>query len=126
MKSENIDSNKSSVVISRFKSIYVKSDYSCLNENGSKNLMWANYKPHEMRVIPIEEFKNINLPQNAYVFYYDERDEKLIHTTFFEICNLIDSLEPWDEIDAEIFDETMKWVITVTHEDFCFVHGLDC
>ena len=37
---------------------------------------------------------------------------------FFEICEEISQLEPWDEIDALIFDETFTWTIAITHEEF--------
>lgn len=46
------------------------------------------------------------------------RIEELYITCYEEICRFIGSLEPWEEIDAVIFDRTMEWTIAVTHEDF--------
>ena len=43
---------------------------------------------------------------------------------FKEIVDYINRLEPWEEIDAEIFDDLLRWYICVTHEDFCITYGL--
>ena len=46
------------------------------------------------------------------VFYYDERTDSLFESYFNEICKNVSQLEPWEEIDALIFDDTF------THEEF--------
>ena len=43
---------------------------------------------------------------------------------FENLRSFIINLEPWDEVDAEIFDDSMEWVIAVTHEDLSIVLGL--
>lgn len=51
--------------------------------------------------------------------------EELYKTNFGEIGEYVNQLEPWEEIDAEIFDESMKWVIVITHEDISLIFGLE-
>lgn len=31
----------------------------------------------------------------------------------------------WDKVDAEIFDDSLEWVIAVTHEDVSMVFSLN-
>ncbi|MCL2151267.1 MAG: hypothetical protein FWH50_03490, partial [Coriobacteriia bacterium] len=63
-------------------------------------------------------------PSDSLVYIYLDRTEELFLTQFSDICSYVDELEPWDEIDAVIFDETLDWVIAITHEDFSMTIGL--
>lgn len=45
-------------------------------------------------------------------------------TDFEDVRNFINNFEPWDKVDAEIFDDSLEWVIAVTHEDVSKVLGL--
>jgi len=64
-----------------------------------------------------EEIFNINIPDNKELNFFLERQNKLYVTTLQSIIDFIDNFESWDEIDAYIFDETMIWVVAITHED---------
>lgn len=55
--------------------------------------------------------------------FYSERDREMYELTLSEILGFIESFEPWEEIDAEIFDVSYEWFIAVTHEDISFVYG---
>ena len=79
-------------------------------------LMWNSfiYKP---RCLPVEAVRDIALPSNKLVFFYDEREKMLYSTTMKDVLHFVRNLEPWDQIDACIFDKDMNWVIEVTHED---------
>ena len=79
-------------------------------------LMWNSfiYKP---RCLPVEAVRDIALPSNKLVFFYDEREKMLYSTTMKDVLHFVRNLEPWDQIDACIFDKDMNWVIAVTHED---------
>ena len=34
-----------------------------------------------------------------------------------DVLCFVENIEPWDQIDACIFDKDMNWVIAVTYED---------
>ena len=51
------------------------------------------------------------------VFFYDERDKTLYATKMEEVVTYILKLEPWDQVDACVFNREMEWVLAVTHED---------
>ena len=38
-------------------------------------------------------------------------------TKMEEVITYILELEPWDQVDACVFNREMKWVLAVTHED---------
>lgn len=73
------------------------------------------------------EFKNarkLNIPNS--VIFYLERQNEVYNTTFYDVCKYIDELEPWEYIDAYVFDDTFTWLLAITHEDLkCLVVGLN-
>lgn len=111
-------------IVNRFIKKFVKDGFYFLdNEIKSKNLLWCSFIGENFKVIPTQELDKIKLPSNNDLYFYIERTEKLYKTNIFEIHEFINSLEPWEDIDAEIFDETMSWVIAITHEDFSILLG---
>lgn len=80
------------------------------------SLMWNSFvqKP---KCIPMEEIRDIPIPPEDRVFFYDERDKTLYATKMKEVVTYILKLEPWDQVDACVFNREMKWVLAVTHED---------
>lgn len=80
-------------------------------------MIWCNFKRKDGKYIPIDCL-NKQLDASKKVLHYNERTDCLFESCFFEICEEISQLEPWDEIDALIFDETFTWTIAITHEDF--------
>ncbi|NBH71971.1 hypothetical protein D3Z51_08045, partial [Clostridiaceae bacterium] len=51
------------------------------------------------------------------VFFYDERDKTLYATKMEEVVTNILEFEPWDQVDACVFNREMKWVLAIAHED---------
>ena len=78
--------------------------------------MWNSFvqKP---KCIPMEEIRDISIPPEDRVFFYDERDRALYAARMGEVVTYILELEPWDQVDACVFNREMKWVLAVTHED---------
>lgn len=113
------------VVISKYIAAFLKKDY-CFFDKKTKvrNLMWCNFAKERDKIIETDELPQIGLRDKKDMFFYLERTEELYIASFEEICKYIGSLEPWEEIDAAIFDKTMEWTIAVTHEDFSILIGL--
>ena len=105
-----------------FKKKFIAADYDPHNQEISR-LLWCNLSC-ETRMIPTENFQSISLDKNKKVYFYDERRNEMYGVLFSEICEYIDNSEPWEEIDAEIFDDSYEWFIAITHEDFSLLYGL--
>ena len=42
-----------------------------------------------------------------------------------QVCKYVEELEPWEYIDAYVFDDTFSWLFVITHEELkCLVVGL--
>ena len=65
----------------------------------------------------MEEIRDIPILPEERVFFYDERDRVLYAAEMEEVVTYILELEPWDQVDACIFNREMQWVLAVTHED---------
>ena len=103
----------------------VKKNFCFFDELNRRNLLWCHFIKKNDKAFPTEELVNIKLPKDHDVYFYRERVEELYKPNFGEICEYVIQLEPWEEVDAEIFDESMKWVIAITHEDISLVFGLE-
>lgn len=55
--------------------------------------------------------------------YFNEREDKFYKIAFYEFKEIIKSLEPWEELDAYFFDESMSWLIAHTHDRHILVVG---
>lgn len=117
-----ISGKEKNKLINEFKRNFVRSDYDRNNQKISP-LLWCNLAC-SIETIPTEEFRNTSVDPNAEVYFYNERENKIYSTVFSETVDFIKKLEPWEDIDAEIFDKSFAWLIAVTHEDFCIIYGL--
>lgn len=118
-----ISGSEKNKLIMNFKNKFVSTDYDSSNQKISR-LLWCNLSC-KGEIISTEEFENIPICGNAEIYFYSERDGKLYATVFSETVDFIKNLEPWEDIDAEIFDKSFAWFIAVTHEDFCIVYKRD-
>ncbi len=115
---------KADALVEKFKKAFVIPDYAQGNLQGNRSrLIWCNLSS-EPQAIPTEEVHRLSLSPGHKVYYYGERDNEMYETSFAEVCAFINELEPWDEIDSEIFDDTFSWFIAITHEDISLVYGL--
>lgn len=86
-------------------------------------LMWNSFVYRPKFRLPIEAIQNISLPFDKTVFFYEEREKTLYTTTMKDVVCFVEDLEPWDQVDACVFDKDMNWVIAVTHEDVILCWG---
>ena len=90
-----------------------------LRKNG---LLWNSFVQRP-KCIPMEEIRDIPIPPEDGVFFYDERDKSLYAAKMEEVVAYILVLEPWDQVDACVFNREMKWVLAITHEDALLLLG---
>jgi hypothetical protein len=131
MKTENfkeISTEEKKKILDKFIEKFIKSDYDFENrKKGSRKiswLMWCHYKDKH-KCFWTENLFEYLTPTSEPVYFYDDRANKLFLTEFKNVIRFIRSFEPWDEVDAEIFDTDLEWVISVTHNDVSLVFGLD-
>ena len=88
-------------------------------------LMWNSFLPqYKPRCLPTEELSHLNIPGDKRVVFYREPENLLYKTTFSAVVEYVCQLEPWESVDAYVFDGTMDWVIAITHEDAILCLGL--
>lgn len=81
-------------------------------------LLWNSLNKNLIvKCLPIEQIKNLPFPSDKSVLLYDERQKTLYGTTIKDVINFVQSFEPWDEVDAYIFDNDIDWCVAITHED---------
>ena len=122
---EKMEGKKADALLKEFKKKFVVEDcnHNLLQGNRSK-LIWCNLLSG-FQAISTEDVQCLQIPSRQKVYYYGERDNEMFETTFSEVCNFIKELEPWDEIDSEIFDDSFTWFIAITHEDVSLVYGIE-
>ena len=95
------------MVIERFIECFAKSE---------KKLIWNNFIKRP-RCFPFEQFNSLEINKSKNVYFYLERVDRLFITQLDCIKCYVDELEPWIDIDAYVFDESMEWTVAITHED---------
>lgn len=92
--------------------------------NPKMDRMWCNFKA-QSKCLEFGDARQLKIPNSNNLLMYLEREDLVFRTTFKDICRYVDELEPWEDIDNYIFDDTFTWIMAITHEDLkCVVVGL--
>ena len=87
------------------------------------NRLWNCFR-EESICMEFEDAKKLSIPNS--VLFYLERQNEVYSTSFMDVCKYVNELEPWEYIDAYVFDDTFTWVFAITHEDLkCLIIGLN-
>lgn len=135
------DLNFKITLMDKFKAEFIKDGVGFRDEKGSRNLLWCflneNYKKNRVM------FKTKRLPEvidfspEDPIYIYFDRTEELYQAAISDFYQYISDIEKWEtddvefeepwgwSFDAEIFDETFKWAMCVTHEDFTILLGFE-
>ena len=123
-KEENkIDKETACELLEKFKGKFITADYNPKNQKKCW-LLWANLVC-KAKLISTEDFESIPLAREKKVYFYSDRDRQMFRVPFAEVCELVAGMEPWEEVDAEIFDDSYKWMIAITHEEETLVYGVE-
>ena len=86
------------------------------------NRLW-NCLRLKAKCLDFEEASKLAVPVS--VLLYLERQNEVYRTRFKDVCKYVEELEPWEYIDAYVFDDTFSWLFVITHEELkCLVVGL--
>lgn len=76
------------------------------------------------RKTPIERIRKLNTPMELNLFMYHERLKTVYSTRFQEICEYLEQLDLWEDIDSLIVDKKFDWFVGITHDDILLIYGL--
>ncbi|MDR1852972.1 MAG: hypothetical protein LBR21_10075 [Propionibacteriaceae bacterium] len=123
-----VEKEKANSLMARYMETFIKPSYKPWNERyNCLELPWIYYKVDTKVLdwfIP-ENINSIDLPFDRVVYCHNEREKIVYETTYREVYNLLMSLEPWDEIDVELFDDSFSWTVAFTHEMEAILFGVD-
>ena len=112
-------------IMERYRRKFLLSDFNQFNsEFNCKNLPWCYYSV-DIKTYDTGELHKVPIKSDAVVYCNDERKEIMYKTTFGKVYDFVANLEPWDEVDLEVFDDKMEWTVAITHEDYIILHGID-
>lgn len=87
------------------------------------NLIWNCFREVPDRY-SYDDLPRVPVPDCPQVYFYLERTDVLYETTLGDVFAFVRGLEPWAEVDAYVFDVSLRWVIALTHEDLILTLGL--
>jgi len=125
---EVIDLEEKKAILKRFMDKYIKEGINTRDENGRIILLWCNLKDHyydEYILIKTIDVPKIGLREDLPIYVYFDGNEKIYVTTFIEFCQYLVNREIWEDIDVEVFDDSLMWLLVVTHEDQSMLIGFD-
>lgn len=104
-----LDDNEKNKIIKKIYENYSKPS------SDKVSLLWNKFVSSP-RCIPFEKIAELNFPSQN-LFFYLEREDEVFIANLEDIIAFVNDFEPWEEIDAYIFDEKMEWIVAITHED---------
>jgi len=122
------DQEFQSAVLKRFMDKYVKEGTGFRDEQGNRTLLGCSLKDNyydDCVLIKTEDIPKLGLQNNLPIYVYFDGSEELFVTTYRGFCQYIKSLEEWEYNDTEVFDDTLEWLIYVTHDDTSMLVGFN-
>lgn len=114
---------QTSMLLSKFKENYIALDYDPKNQKRSW-LLNCNLRC-TTKWISTDDFGTIQMEHDKPVYIYCERQKEMFGVTFGEIYDVVTNFEPWDELDALVFDDSFGWYIAINHEDITGLHNVE-
>lgn len=111
-----IEPNIAHEIMSQYCVKYFKSEYKQLYTNINNNILPWIYYSVDITILDLDAISTVGIDPDTCVYSHDERQKKLFSTTCRRAYDLITSLEPWKEVDLELFDGSMGWTVAITHE----------
>lgn len=105
--------SRSAKILKRFISLYVDQ-----KKIPQYTLLWNSLKDEiDTRCFSFSRLVSLSFLKYKTLFLYNEREKALYQIEWKGIVDFIDGLEPWEDIDFLVFDNSFSWFAAVTHED---------
>lgn len=111
-----VQTEESNRLLEEFKKLYIDNDY-------PERILYINHLRKIYKIFSIEKLREISIPNKRNLVIYHERIKKVYRTNFADICQYVEQLEPWEDIDCLIFDDSFKWFLGINHSDEIFIYG---
>lgn len=112
-----VERQESQQVLERFKQFFIDDNY-------PERILMINHLNKIEKKLPIEELRDVDVPRTDNIYIYHERLQILYLTNFEQICIYINQLEPWEDVDCLVFDESFTWFIGITHNESLLLSGI--
>jgi hypothetical protein len=120
-----VESERAKEILGQYMAKFIKPDYTPWNmEYNCPDLPWCHFKVG-INTLDISNIPNVNIPSDKIVYCHDEKQKELYQTKYKNVFDLIKRLEPWEEVDIEIFDDSMDWTMAITHEGEIILYGVE-
>jgi len=122
-----VEDGKAKLLVARYMEAFIKPAYERYDEEGRRNMPWCWYKVEHDVVdwtFDANDISSIDVPLDKKVYCHDERGGAVYEATYGDIYDLIIALEPWEEVDIEVFDDGFEWTVAFTHECQAITHGV--
>lgn len=96
-----------------------------LDKDYPKKILMTNHLRDIDRIFNVEHIRNIQAPNTNNIYLYHERLKMVYQTDYSDVCQYVEQLEPWEDVDLLIFDQCYKWFIAITHNDTILCHGIN-
>ena len=106
--------NNQEEILLKIKNNFLDEDF--IDEDYPNKVLMINHLKYK-KLINVDSLRDINIGHRKKVYFYDDRDKTLFLTYYKNVCMYIEQLEPWEEVDCLIFNNTFKWIIGYNHEE---------
>lgn len=96
-----------------------------LDKDYPEKILMINHLRDVDRILNVEHIRSIHFPEINNIYVYHERLKELYQTNYSSVCEYVEQLEPWEDVDLLIFNQSYKWFIAITHNDIILYHGLN-
>lgn len=112
-----IETKEAGRILDEFKERYI-------NKNYPERILFINHLNKYDKAILFEQIREINIPKEKSLYMYHERLKTVYLTDFEHICLYVEQLEPWEEIDCLIFDESLNWFLGLNHNEKVLTYNI--
>jgi hypothetical protein len=113
-----LNENSKFPIIEKFKAIFVDEDF-------PERILLSNHLKHKDKVLPLKTLRTLEVPNPDNVYLYHERLGEMYETDLDSVYSYLEQLEPWEDVDLILFDNSFTWYICVTHNDSVILYGFD-
>lgn len=106
--------NNQEEILLKIKNNFLDEDF--IDEDYPNKVLMINHLKNK-KIIYNKVLQDIKISKRRKVYFYHERKKELYLVEYKYVCKYIEQLEPWEEVDCLIFNNTFKWIIGYNHEE---------
>jgi hypothetical protein len=112
-----LERDEKSSIIEKFIEQFVDKDF-------PKRILISNHLKYKDQILAMDNIRSVRVPDVDNLYLYHERLKEMYKTNFDSFCTYVEQLEPWEDVDLLVFDQSFTWYICITHNDSVILFGL--